>query len=107
VITMAGLKPGPIAGTPGVIESATVLIEDNRIVSVGPAASIQVPGSARRVDVKGQTIMPGIVDVHGHLRRRGERAARAIALAARRESRVRRDDVARSVERHGDGIQQR
>jgi imidazolonepropionase-like amidohydrolase/Tol biopolymer transport system component len=66
-ITMAGLKPGPIAGTPGVIENATILIQDNRIVAVGPAASIQVPADARRVDVKGKTIMPGIIDVHGHL----------------------------------------
>jgi imidazolonepropionase-like amidohydrolase len=67
VITMAGLEPGPIAGTPGVIENATILIQDNRIVAVGPATSIQVPSTARRVDVKGKTIMPGIIDVHGHL----------------------------------------
>jgi imidazolonepropionase-like amidohydrolase/Tol biopolymer transport system component len=67
VITMAGLEPGPIAGTPGVIENATILIQDNRIVAVGPAASIQVPATARRVDLKGKTIMPGIIDVHGHL----------------------------------------
>jgi imidazolonepropionase-like amidohydrolase len=26
-----------------------------------------VPSAARRVDVKGKTIMPGIIDVHGHL----------------------------------------
>ena len=31
-----GSKPGPIAGTPGVIENATILVEDNRIVAVGP-----------------------------------------------------------------------
>jgi len=67
VITMAGLKPGPLTGAPGVIENATVLIEGNRIVAVGPASSIQVPSSVRRIDVKGKTIMPGIVDVHGHV----------------------------------------
>jgi imidazolonepropionase-like amidohydrolase/Tol biopolymer transport system component len=66
-ITMAGLKPGPIAGTPGVIDNATILIQDNRIVAIGPAASVQVPADVRRVDVKGKTIMPGIIDVHGHL----------------------------------------
>ena len=67
VITMAGLEPGPIVGTPGVIENATILIEDNRIVAIGPTSSVQVPPAARRVDVKGKTIMPGIIDVHGHL----------------------------------------
>ena len=67
VITMAGLQPGPITGTPGVIESATVLVEGNRIAAVGPSGSVQVPAGARRVDVTGKTIMPGIVDVHAHV----------------------------------------
>jgi imidazolonepropionase-like amidohydrolase/Tol biopolymer transport system component len=67
VLTMAGLKPGPIQGTPGVIENATILVERNRITRVGPSSSIQVPASARRVDVRGKTIVPGIVDVHAHI----------------------------------------
>jgi imidazolonepropionase-like amidohydrolase/Tol biopolymer transport system component len=66
-ITMAGLEPGPIQGTPGVIESSTIVIEGNRITAVGPSSSVQVPPSARRVDLKGKTIVPGLVDVHGHL----------------------------------------
>ena len=67
VVTMAGLKPGPIAGTPGVIEDATILVERNRITAVGPSASIQVPADARRIDVKGKTIIPGLIDVHAHV----------------------------------------
>ena len=67
VLTMAGLKPGPIQGTPGVIENATIIVERNRITQVGPSSAIQVPASARRIDVSGKTIMPGIVDVHAHL----------------------------------------
>jgi imidazolonepropionase-like amidohydrolase/Tol biopolymer transport system component len=67
VITMTGVKPGPVAGTPGVIEDATVLVEGNRVVAIGPANSVQIPASARRLDVKGKTIMPGIIDVHAHL----------------------------------------
>jgi imidazolonepropionase-like amidohydrolase/Tol biopolymer transport system component len=67
VITMAGLKPGPIADTPGVIENATVLVDGNRIVAVGAASAIQIPANARRIDVKGKTIMPGIIDVHAHV----------------------------------------
>ncbi|MBA2301472.1 MAG: PD40 domain-containing protein, partial [Acidobacteria bacterium] len=59
VITMAGLKPGAIQGTPGVIENATIVIDGNRISAVGPSSSVQVPAGSRRVDVKGKTIMPG------------------------------------------------
>ncbi|HVL68761.1 MAG TPA: amidohydrolase family protein [Vicinamibacterales bacterium] len=67
VITMAGLKPGPIQGTPGVIENATILIDGNRIAAVGPSSSVQVPQGARRIDVRGKTIIPGIIDVHAHV----------------------------------------
>ena len=67
VLTMAGLKPGPIQATPGVIENATIVIEANRITAVGPSSSVLVPSGARRIDLKGKTIMPGIIDVHAHV----------------------------------------
>jgi imidazolonepropionase-like amidohydrolase/Tol biopolymer transport system component len=67
VLTMTGLQPGPIQGTPGVVENATILVEGNRITAVGPSSAVQIPASARRVDVRGKTIMPGIIDVHAHL----------------------------------------
>jgi imidazolonepropionase-like amidohydrolase/Tol biopolymer transport system component len=67
VITMANLPAGPIQATPGVIEDATLIVEGNRITAVGPSASVSVPAGAIRVDVKGKTIMPGIIDVHGHV----------------------------------------
>lgn len=67
VITMAGLEPGAIEGTPGVIENATIVIEGNRITAVGPSSSVEVPAGAERIDVKGKTIMPGMVDVHAHV----------------------------------------
>ena len=67
VITMAGLRPGPIQGAPGVIESGTVIIEGNRITAIGPSSSVPVPADARRIDVRGKTIMPGIIDVHAHI----------------------------------------
>jgi imidazolonepropionase-like amidohydrolase/Tol biopolymer transport system component len=68
LITMAGLKAGgAIQGTPGVVENGTIVIEGNRITAVGPSSSVQVPAGARRVDVKGKTIMPGMIDVHAHV----------------------------------------
>jgi imidazolonepropionase-like amidohydrolase len=63
----AGLVPGPIMGTPGVIENGTIVIEGNRISAIGPSSSVRVPPAVRRIDVKGKTIVPGLVDVHAHV----------------------------------------
>jgi len=48
-----------------VIERGTVLVEGNRIVEVG--TSVQVPDDATVMDLSGKTIMPGLIDMHGHL----------------------------------------
>ncbi len=54
-------------GTGQVIESATVVVRDGLIAEVGPAASVRVPDGATRVDTRGKTLMPGLVNAHGHL----------------------------------------
>ncbi len=51
-----------------VIENGSVLIENNKIVSIGKAADVKVPEQAKVVDLNGKTIMPGMIDVHAHLR---------------------------------------
>lgn len=51
-----------------VIENGTIIVDKNRIVSVGPASSVTIPSDAKTVIAEGKTIMPGIVDVHAHLR---------------------------------------
>jgi imidazolonepropionase-like amidohydrolase len=56
-----------IDGRGGVIDRGTIVIRDGTIVAVGPVASITVPSGAERVDVAGATIMPGLVNAHGHL----------------------------------------
>ena len=50
-----------------VINDGTVVVEGNRIKSIGSASEVQVPAGAKVIDVKGKTIMPGIIDVHAHL----------------------------------------
>lgn len=52
---------------PQVIENGTVVVRGNRIAAVGPAAEVEVPAGAHRVDVSGKTIIPGLVDVHAHV----------------------------------------
>ena len=56
-----------IDGTGRVIENGTLVIDGGRIVAVGPAASTAVPAGATRVDMKGKTLLPGLVNAHGHV----------------------------------------
>ena len=49
-----------------VIEDGTIVVRGNRIEAVGPRAETPVPSGARVIDASGQTIMPGIIDVHAH-----------------------------------------
>ena len=89
----------------GVIERGTVLVERNRIVAIGPEASVHVPAGARASTSRGKTIIPGLVDVHAHVRGESTASSRD-DLAARRQPGLRRDHRARSVERHADGVHQ-
>jgi len=47
-----------------VLKNADIVIENNRIKSVGAKGS--VPASAKVFDVAGKTIVPGFVDTHAH-----------------------------------------
>jgi imidazolonepropionase-like amidohydrolase/Tol biopolymer transport system component len=50
-----------------VIENGTIVIDANKIVAVGPTGSVTIPADAKVMDLKGKTIMPGLIDVHAHL----------------------------------------
>lgn len=49
------------------IHNAVVLIEGQRIKSIGPASSLSVPAGARVVPVKDQWLIPGLMNMHIHL----------------------------------------
>ncbi|MGM0581553.1 MAG: amidohydrolase family protein [Bacteroidota bacterium] len=51
----------------GVIENGDILIENNRIISVGESGSLDIPNGAKTIDVAGKTITPGFVDTHAHM----------------------------------------
>lgn len=49
------------------LENASVLVEGDRIVDVGPVDSVRVPSDdVQRIDATGKTVMPGMVDCHFH-----------------------------------------
>ncbi|MDP2319481.1 MAG: amidohydrolase family protein [Acidobacteriota bacterium] len=56
-----------IDGTGRVIDAGTVVIDGGRIVAAGPAASTPVPAGATRLDVTGKTLVPGLINAHGHV----------------------------------------
>lgn len=55
-----------IDGTGRVIENGTVVISGSKIAAVGPA-STPIPSGATRIEIKGKTILPGLVNAHGHV----------------------------------------
>lgn len=65
VRAFVGAKIIPIAGDE--IPDGVLIVDDAKIVAVGPAASVAIPAGATRVDCKGRVIMPGLVDTHSHI----------------------------------------
>lgn len=52
----------------GTLTDATVLIEDDRIVAIGPADEVTLPEGVTVRDVSGHYVLPGYVDTHAHFR---------------------------------------
>jgi imidazolonepropionase-like amidohydrolase len=49
------------------VAKGVVLVSNGRITAAGPADRVTVPAGATRVDLAGKTMLPGFVNVHGHL----------------------------------------
>jgi len=52
-------------GAPAVPD-AVVVVEGGKIIAAGPRAKVTVPAGARSVDAHGNTIVPGLWDMHAH-----------------------------------------
>ncbi|MET8199063.1 imidazolonepropionase [Micromonospora taraxaci] len=71
-----GAGEGPL----GIRRNAAVLVEEGRVVWVGP--SPYAPAADRRLDAGGAAVLPGFVDSHAHLVFAGDRAAEFAARMA-------------------------
>ena len=49
-----------------VIQTADIVIRDNRITAVGPTGTVAIPAGAQVRDVRGKFVVPGFVDAHAH-----------------------------------------
>jgi imidazolonepropionase-like amidohydrolase len=48
-------------------EDQTIVIRDGKIDWVGPAADAKISGEVKIVDLKGYTVLPGLVGMHDHM----------------------------------------
>jgi imidazolonepropionase-like amidohydrolase len=48
-------------------DEQTIVISDGKIQSVGPDATATVPPNAQTLDLKGYTVLPGLVGMHDHM----------------------------------------
>ena len=88
VITNATIIDG--SGAPP-LENAIIVIEDDRIVSVGSEDTTHIPDGAKNIDARGQWLLPGLIDVHVHVSAqefipippKGDRTAYMTIVAAR------------------------
>ena len=61
------------------IENGRIVIDGERIVRVGPAATIGVPAGAETIDLSGRTAIPGLIDSHFHIENEPKLALRQLS----------------------------
>jgi imidazolonepropionase-like amidohydrolase len=49
------------------LDDQTIVIANSKIQTVGPSASAKVPTDAQIIDLKGYTVLPGLVGMHDHM----------------------------------------
>ena len=80
LVTLAGPARPRVGGELrelAIVENAALLIEDGRIVTIGPYSELKdkIPFDAAVIDAEGRCVTPGFVDAHTHLVFAGNRAA--------------------------------
>ena len=55
-----------IVGDGTAIENSAFVVQGNQFTQVGQRGQVQAPAGAARVDLAGKTVMPTLVDLHGH-----------------------------------------
>lgn len=49
------------------VANSAMIVDSGRVTWVGPVAGLKAPASAETVDLTGKFVMPGIINLHGHL----------------------------------------
>jgi len=63
------LVPDQVFDAPAGVERPgwVVLVRGEKIVAVGPRASVAVPSGTREIALAGTTLMPGLIEAHSHM----------------------------------------
>jgi imidazolonepropionase-like amidohydrolase len=54
------------------VDHPAVVITDDRVTAVGTVGALPAPAGARRIDLPGRTILPGLIDMHTHITSRSD-----------------------------------
>lgn len=60
-----------------------LLLDDDRIVAIGDPGTLEIPADAERIDATGLIALPGLVDLHVHLREPGFESAETVLTGTR------------------------
>jgi imidazolonepropionase-like amidohydrolase len=71
-VTLAVYRARLIDGTGDLHDNATLLVRGTKILMVGPSHEVRIPKGAVRIDARGLTVIPGLIDCHVHLCLGGE-----------------------------------
>jgi imidazolonepropionase-like amidohydrolase len=66
ITAFTGLRLVDGTGRPAV-DNATIVVQNGRVTAAGAAAAVNVPQGAERVALTGKTIIPGLINAHGHV----------------------------------------
>jgi imidazolonepropionase-like amidohydrolase len=56
-------------------EATTIVVEGERLRTIGPASQVPTPPNAEVVDARGKWVIPGLIDMHVHVALSGEEDA--------------------------------
>ena len=65
-LVITGARIATMRTNDEVINDGVIVIDGNRIAAIGPAGQVNIPADAQKIDARGKTIIPGLIDVHWH-----------------------------------------